>query len=80
MRVKVSIDDSLLVEVKAMAARSQRTLRSVVEDGLREQLRLADASSGQSFDLPVDGDPQGRPLVDLYHRDALVEALSTDSA
>jgi hypothetical protein len=38
MRTTIRLDDDLLIEVKQLAARSDRTLTSVVEDALREML------------------------------------------
>lgn len=72
----MTIDDELLAQAKTLAARTRRTLSSVLEDGLREQLRRAQAREGDPpFDLPVSGDPHSRPLVDLYDKDAVADAL-----
>ncbi len=38
MRTTIRVDDELLLEVKQLAARSDRTLTSVIEDALREML------------------------------------------
>jgi predicted transcriptional regulator len=38
MRTTIRLDDDLLVEVKQIAARSNRSLTSVIEDALREML------------------------------------------
>ena len=38
MRTTIRLDDALLVEVKQIAARSDKTLASVIEDALREML------------------------------------------
>ena len=38
MRTTIRLDDDLLVKVKQIAARSDRTLTSVIEDALREML------------------------------------------
>ena len=38
MRTTIRLDDALLVEVKQIAARSDKTLTSVIEDALREML------------------------------------------
>ena len=38
MRTTIRLDDDLLVEIKQIAARSDRTLTSVIEDALREML------------------------------------------
>jgi len=38
MRTTIRLDDALLAEVKQIAARSGKTLTSVIEDALRETL------------------------------------------
>ena len=38
MRTTIRLDDALLVEVKQIAARSDKTLTAVIEDALREML------------------------------------------
>lgn len=38
MRTTIRLDDDLLLEVKQIAARSDKTLTSVIEDALREML------------------------------------------
>ena len=38
MRTTIRLDDDLLIEVKQLAARTDRTLTSVIEDALREML------------------------------------------
>jgi Arc/MetJ family transcription regulator len=76
MRTTVTIDDELLAQAKVLAARTRRTLGSVLEDALREQLRRAQLREAtDTFDLPVAGDPTGTPLVDLYDKNAVADAL-----
>ncbi len=38
MRTTIRLDDDLLTQVKEIAARSDRTLTSVIEDALREMM------------------------------------------
>jgi hypothetical protein len=38
MRTTIRLDDNLLAEVKMLAARSGKTLTSIIEDALRETL------------------------------------------
>jgi hypothetical protein len=38
MRTTIRLDDDLLLEIKQLAARSGKTLTSVIEDALREML------------------------------------------
>ncbi len=50
MRTTINIDDALLAEAKVIAARSGRTLNSVVEDALRVAIAQR---RGASTRLPV---------------------------
>lgn len=60
------IDDQLLADAKALAAREHRSLNSVIEDALRQLLnRRADHSDRERVELPVYGEEGGRPLVDM---------------
>lgn len=81
MRTTVTIDDELLSEVKALAARTSRTLGSVVEDALREMLanQARRAAAGTAVELPVHGDPEDRPKIDILDKDALAAALGEDA-
>lgn len=72
----MTINDGLLAQAKEMAARSHRTLSSVVEDALRETLARQAETSGQvRIAIPVGGKAQDQPLVDILNREALAEAL-----
>jgi hypothetical protein len=75
MRTTVKIDDQLLAEVKAQAARSGRTLNEVVEDALRESLARRDRSVREAaVELPTfSGRP--RPGVDLDDTSALLDLM-----
>jgi hypothetical protein len=53
MRTTVTIDDELLAEAKAVAARSGRTLNAVVEDALRESLARQRRGQRPIVPLPV---------------------------
>ncbi|MGH3390455.1 MAG: hypothetical protein ACRDOO_16430 [Actinomadura sp.] len=61
------IDDELLAEAKAFAARHGRSLNSVVEDALRQLLRgrQHDDEHRPKVDLITSGNPGDRPLIDL---------------
>ncbi|MBO0839736.1 MAG: type II toxin-antitoxin system VapB family antitoxin [Sciscionella sp.] len=79
MRTTVTIDDHLLAEAKAVAARSHRTLGSVVEDALRKLLAEYDKPR---YELPTSGVPfttdgEGglRPGVDLEDKELMAELL-----
>jgi hypothetical protein len=73
----VTIDDHLLAEAKARAARSHRTLGEVIDDALRLAFvrPTSDAESARPFRLPSHGSGGLRPGVDLEDREALAEIL-----
>jgi hypothetical protein len=76
VRTTLNIDDSLLREAKANAARKGRTLTAVVEDALRESLaRMGSAPPRESVELPTfRGEGGLMPGVDLDDN-AAVRAL-----
>lgn len=81
MRTTVNIGDNLLAEAKIVAARTSRSLGSVVEDALREMLRrIADESSPATFRLPTHGSGGLRPGVDLDDKEALAELLGDNAS
>ncbi|GGO64615.1 hypothetical protein [Nonomuraea cavernae] len=58
------IDEALLNEAKAYAARNGRSLTSVMEDALRQLLnRSADAAERPHVSLPVSGAETGPKLT-----------------
>lgn len=66
MRTTVRLDDELLKEAKALAARRGRTLTALIEDGLREQLLRAEKTPAPGeVNLPTWSGGQLRPGVDL---------------
>jgi len=50
MRTTVNIDDTLLAAVKVEAARSRRTIGSVIEEALRAHLGLESTPGGRRVD------------------------------
>jgi plasmid stability protein len=65
-RTTVRIDDELLAEAKAFAARHGRSLNSVVEDALRQLLRGRQHSEPRpKVELITSGTPGDRPSIDL---------------
>jgi plasmid stability protein len=65
-RTTVRIDDELLADAKAFAARHGRSLNSVMEDALRQMLkRVTTGEERPPVELPVYGEEGGRPLVDV---------------
>ena len=76
MRITIRLDDELLKEAKALAARRGRTLASLIEDGLREQLLRAEAApERREVELPTWSGGQLRPGVDLEDNAATWELL-----
>ena len=76
MRITIRLDDELLKEAKALAARRGRTLASLIEDGLREQLLRAEAApERREVELPTWSGGQLRPGVDLDSSAATWELL-----
>jgi Ribbon-helix-helix protein, copG family len=64
-RTTVRIDDELLAELKALAARQHRTLNSVMEEAFRRMVTTAKEQEQRTrVDLPTSGDPSQRPLID----------------
>ncbi len=66
MRTTVRLDDDLLRQAKALAARTGRTLTAVIEDGLREALaRHGRRQARPPVVLPTFKGKGLRPGVDL---------------
>ncbi|UPK75958.1 type II toxin-antitoxin system VapB family antitoxin [Nocardioidaceae bacterium SCSIO 66511] len=78
MRTTVNIDEHLLAEAKLIAARSHRTIGSVLEDALRKLINEYETrQTGERYELPqFTYDPPGlQPGVDLYDKEQLAELL-----
>jgi plasmid stability protein len=76
MRTTITIDDRLLAEAKARAARSGRTLNAVVEDALRAALareRRPRPRPGRA--LPTFAGSRLLPGVDLDDSAALLDRM-----
>lgn len=78
MRTTIRIDDELLAEARIRAAKSGRTLNSVVEDALREAFARRDASDVERPELPVFRGSRLMPGVDLDDTAALLELMEQD--
>lgn len=79
MRTTVSIDDELLAEAKAVAARTGRTLSEVVEDALREvQAQRAAGAEAGAFKLHTFDGGGTLPGVDLNSNSALLDLIADD--
>ncbi|NDL60536.1 CopG family ribbon-helix-helix protein [Phytoactinopolyspora mesophila] len=75
MRTTFRLDDELLAEVKALAARTHRSMNSVVEDALRELLARQRRRSRQEVSLTTFGGNGLQPGVDLDDTAALYDLM-----
>jgi len=80
MRTTLTIDDHLLREAKALAARTNRSIGSVFEDALRQMLARAEhtQSTSGALALPSDGGSGLQPGVDLENKDQIAELLDEE--
>jgi len=80
MRTTLTIDDHLLSEAKAVAARTHRSIGSVFEDALRQMLaKAADPRSRtEAVSLPTDGGSGLQPGVDLENKGQIAELLGDE--
>jgi hypothetical protein len=80
MRTTLTIDDRLLGEAKAVAARTHRTIGSVFEDALRQMLARTDdpRSRGGAVSLPTDGGSGLQPGVDLENKEQIADLLGDE--
>jgi hypothetical protein len=76
MRTTIRLDDDLLREAKAVAARTGRTLTAVIEDGLREALSRHKARPARPrIALPAFKGKGLRPGVDLDDAAGLLDVM-----
>ena len=76
MRTTIKIDDRLLTEAKAHAARTGTTLNAVVEDALREAFaRRRQTGRQRAVELPVFRGGRLQPSVDLDDTAALIDLM-----
>ena len=83
MRTTIRLDDDLLAEVKLLAARSGRTLTSVIEDALRETLsRQKQVGERKPVRLTTVSGQGLQPGIDLDDSASLLSIMeeSYDSA
>ena len=80
MRTTLTIDDHLLSEAKAVAARTHSSIGSVFEDALRQMLARSDdpRSTTGSVSLPTDGGSGLQPGVDLENKAQIAELLGDE--
>jgi hypothetical protein len=76
MRTTIRIDEQLLREAKELAARSGRSLTSIIEDALRESLSRQRDSGGRGPVRLVTFAGKGlRPGVDLDDSASLLDLM-----
>ena len=80
MRTTVRLDESLLADAKALAARTGRTLTAVIEDALRESLaRSRRSRRSRVVELPTFAGSGLQPGVDLDDSAALLDLMESDA-
>ena len=77
MRTTINLPDALLQAAKRRAAAQDRTLTSLIEEGLWRV--LSDSDEVEVPSLPTWGSGEGKVLVDLDDRDALWAALDEEA-
>lgn len=75
MRTTIRLDDELLVEAKALAARTGRTLTRVIEDALRHSLAQRADPVGGAAPLPTFAGRGIRPGMDLDDSAGLLDVM-----
>jgi hypothetical protein len=78
MRTTLNLPDALFEAARAKASAEGRTLTSLVEEGLRAVLMIPEPRTAP-VPLPAFGQHDQQFLVDLDDRDAMWEALDSDS-
>jgi hypothetical protein len=73
------MDDALLAEAKALAARTGRSLTQVIEDSLREALARR-SERPAAVELPVVRGGRSRPGVNLDSTSDLLDIMESDAA
>ena len=80
MRTTIRINERLLKEAKQMAARSGKTLTSIIEDALRESLsRQQRSGQREPIHLPTYRGKGLQPGVDLDDSAALLDIMESSN-
>ncbi len=78
MRTTIRLDEQLLKEAKALAARSGKSLTSIIEDALRESLsRQRGSAQREPVHLVTVGGRGLLPGVDLDDSASLLDLMET---
>jgi Ribbon-helix-helix protein, copG family len=75
VRTTITIDDDLYRQITSAAARSGRTVGSLIEDAVRDALAARDRPPGTLAPLPTFGGSGTLPGVDLGDSAALRELM-----
>ena len=80
MKTTLDIEDRILIEAKALAARERTSLTKLIEQGLTLRLRAKAAQAGPvKIDLPVSKNLGGfRPGIDPCSNKSLLNPPYTD--
>jgi len=79
MKTTLDIDDRLLAEAKALAAREQTSLTRLIEEGLSLRLRPPARRAKVKIDLPVSNTRGGlHPHIDYTSNKSMFEAAEDD--
>ena len=81
MKTTLDIDDKILAEAKALAAKEQTSLTRLIEQGLSLRLRAQAAKAGRPrINLPVSNTGGGLfPHIDYCSNKSMFEAADDDS-
>ena len=79
MRTTIRLDDALLRDAKALAAKAGRSLNDFIEEAVRFAVRTSKAPSSKLVELPVFRGGQGlRPGVNLDSAASLLDVMDED--
>jgi hypothetical protein len=79
MRTTIRLDDSLLRDAKAIAAKAGRSLNDFIEEAVRLAVRTSSARSVSAVELPVFRGGHGlRPGVNLDSASSLLDLMDED--
>lgn len=79
MRTTIRLNEKVLREAKAYAARAGQSLTRVIEDALREKLNGSVVPKRKKTGLPVFAGKGLQPGVSLEHNAALLELMDEDT-
>lgn len=80
MRTTIRIDDDLYRDVKARAARSGRTVASVLEDAVRRGLERDEPGRKPRYTVQPSGSGGLRPGIDIAFNSSVAEAMDESAS